>query len=248
MLKVTILGCGSSCGVPVIGCKCNVCKSDSPYNKRRSSSILIESKLTKILVDFGFDIKNQLIDAGVDGLDAAILTHDHADHVSGIDHLRIFKWITGEPLKVVTDLGSAAKLRERYDYLFNNDQLVINEVKHYSFYKIKDIEIQFFWQEHSDIGSLGLRINNFVYSCDVSDFAEESHKFLQDVDCWVLDCCGMLSSFAHAGLDKVLKWNELFKPKRVYLTSMRDEIDYFEIHKYLPNHIKPCYDGMVIEL
>ena len=248
MLKVTILGCGSSCGVPVIGCKCSVCKSDSPYNKRRSASILIESKAARILVDFGFDIKNQLIDAKVDFLDAAILTHDHADHVSGVDHLRIFKWLTGDALKIVTDAGSANKLRERYDYLISNEQLMIEEVGCYSPYKIKDTELQFFWQEHSDIGSLGVRINDFVYSCDVSDFPEGSHKFLENIDCWVLDCCGFRSSFAHAGLDKVLEWNELFKPKRIYLTSMRDEIDYFEIQKYLPDNIKPCYDGMVLEL
>lgn len=248
MLKVTILGCGSSAGVPVIGCKCEVCKSDSPYNKRRSASILIESSSARILVDFGFDIRSQLVDAGVDFLDAAILTHDHADHVAGVDHLRIFKWITGKALKVVTDSGSATKLRSRLDYLLDNEQLSIEEIGRYSPYELKDLEMQFFWQEHSDIGSLGLRVNDFVYSCDVSDFPKESHKFLKNIDSWVLDCCGMRSSLAHAGLDKVLEWNEIFKPRRIYLTSMRDEIDYFEIQKYLPSNIKPCYDGMVLEL
>ena len=90
MLEVNILGCGSSLGVPVIGCRCPVCKSDSPYNKRLRSSTIISQNETKILVDFGFNIKEQLIKADIYNLDGAILTHDHADHVSGIDELRVF--------------------------------------------------------------------------------------------------------------------------------------------------------------
>lgn len=170
MMKVTILGCGSSCGVPVIGCKCSTCKSESPYNKRRRSSILIESKMTKILVDFGFDIKNQLVDAEVDFLDAAILTHDHADHVSGIDHLRIFKWlnskvdgnVNSEGLRIITDHGTANKILDKYEYLFKNDLLSIDKIDFYDRKRIKDIEMQFFFQEHSDIGSLEVRVGGLA--------------------------------------------------------------------------------------
>lgn len=247
MLKITILGCGSSQGVPVIGCSCAVCMSDSPYNKRRRSAILIEQNGSKIVVDFGFDIKDQLLDARVSELDGAILTHDHADHISGIDNLRIFKYLSGNALPIHTDKKTADILANRYRYLQDKNEAVFYGHDKYSLVPVGNISIQLFAQEHADIGSLGLRVGGFVYSSDVRTFPEESKKYLQDIDIWVLDCLGYKSNYAHAGLEQVLAWNDEFRPKKIYLTNMRDTIDYFEIQKDLPNNIFPSYDGMILQ-
>ena len=246
MFKVTILGCGSSHGVPVIGCKCAVCKSDSPYNKRRRSSILIENGDKKILVDFGFDIKDQLLDANVNSLDAAILTHDHADHVAGIDNLRIYKYLSGRALPIYTDIATAKAISQRYKYMIDANEIKIIAHDSYDIVDIAGVPIQFFLQKHAEIDSLGIRINNFVYSPDVREFYDKSVKYLNDIDFWVLDCLGYKSNHAHAGLERVLEWNDRFNPRRVWLTNMRDEIDYFEIQEALPQNIMPSYDGLEI--
>lgn len=248
MLKITILGCGSSHGVPVIGCKCPVCISDSPYNKRRRSSILIEKDDVKILVDFGFDIKQQLLDANIDRLDAAILTHNHADHVAGIDNLRIFKHISGRTLTIHTDYDTADAIKERYKYIIDAEEAKIISHDPYELSSIAGLPVQFFLQQHAEIDSLGIRIDDFVYSTDVRDFYDQSTKYLQGIDVWVVDCLGYKSNLAHAGLDRVLEWNVKFSPKKMYLTNMRDEVDYFEIQKHLPANILPCYDGLEIKL
>ena len=131
MLEVNILGCGSSLGVPVIGCSCLVCKSDSPYNKRLRSSIIISQNETRVLVDFGFNIKEQLINSGIYHLDAAILTHEHADHLSGIDELRVFFYIHGKPLNVFILESIAPLIFERYKYLFDSGLLKMNIVNEF---------------------------------------------------------------------------------------------------------------------
>src|ERR1700677_4764541 len=119
MLELTILGCGSSVGVPIIGCKCNTCKSTSPYNKRLRSSVLISSDTTNILVDFGCDMREQLIRENVDRIDGVILTHLHADHIAGFDDLRVFKMIYGQAISLYTDHKTLDSMRDKYDYLFN---------------------------------------------------------------------------------------------------------------------------------
>ncbi|WP_253308356.1 MULTISPECIES: MBL fold metallo-hydrolase [unclassified Rickettsia] len=243
MLQVTILGCGASIGVPVIGCDCNVCLSSSNYNKRTRSAIYINDENSQILVDFGYDIKYQLVREKIKALDAAILTHDHSDHVNGIDDLRVFSFIQNKPLEIFTDNATSMVLHKRYEYLFTTGQLITKPIDFFEKIKIKTIEIQFFKQYHGAINSLGLRIGNFVYSCDVSDFPPEAKEFLKDIKIWVIDCMDYTSNINHAGLDKVLEWNEIYKPGQILLTNMRHEIDYHKITEILPSNIKPLYDG-----
>ncbi|MFV9874454.1 MAG: MBL fold metallo-hydrolase [Rickettsia conorii subsp. raoultii] len=249
MLQVTILGCGVSIGVPVIGCDCSTCISPSKYNKRTRSAIYINDENSQILVDFGFDIRNQLLREKINKLDCAILTHYHSDHVNGIDDLRVFTFMQGKPFEIYTDHDSTAKLHTKFDYLFNNKLFKLGRLfttQSVSFFdkiKINTIEIQFFRQHHGPIDSLGLRIGDFVYSPDVIDFPPESDKFLKDIKIWILDCMDYKSNPNHAGLDKVLEWREKYKPEQILLTNMRHTIDYHEITKMLPNNVKPLYDG-----
>jgi len=248
MLEVDILGCGSSLGVPVVSCRCLVCKSDSPYNKRLRSSIIISQNETKILVDFGFDIKEQLIKADVSDLDGAILTHDHADHVSGIDELRVFFYVRRKPLDIFVLDSIAPSILDRYAYLFNSGRLNMNIINSFEEIKIKNMKLQTFPQMHGAIESLGIRVDGFVYSCDVREFSAITDKYLYDIDAWVVDCMDYKSNFAHAGLEKILEWDKKYKPKRIYLTNMNHNIDYHKIVTELPTHITPLYDMCKIKL
>ena len=248
MLEVNILGCGSSLGVPVIGCRCPVCKSDSPYNKRLRSSTIISQNETKILVDFGFNIKEQLVNADVYHLDAAILTHDHADHISGIDELRVFFYIHGKPLDIFVLDSIAPVILDRYSYLFNSQRLRMNVVSEFQEIKIKNTTLQVFPQIHGPIKSLGIKVGGFVYSCDVCEFPPESDKYLDGIDIWVVDCMDYKSTVAHAGLEKILEWSEKYKAQKIYLTNMNHNIDYHQIITQLPSHIMPLYDGFKIKL
>ena len=248
MLEVNILGCGSSLGVPVIGCSCSVCKSDSPYNKRLRSSIIINQNETKILVDFGFNIKEQLINLGVYHLDAAILTHEHADHLSGIDELRVFFYIHGKPLDIFILESIAPLIFERYKYLFDSGMLKMNIVSEFQEIKINNTTFQLFPQIHGAIKSLGIRVKEFVYSCDISSIPDTSEKYLYNTKVWVLDCVDYRSTIKHSGLERVFQWAEKYSPEKVYLTNMSHNIDYHEIITKIQSHIKPLYDGFKIKL
>lgn len=248
MLQITVLGCGASLGTPVIGCKCSVCSSGSSYNKRTRSSILINNESTKVLVDFGFDIKDQLVSQDVSHLDGAILTHDHADHVGGIDNLRVFDYLSGVPLDIYVRSDIAAEIEERYRYLFAANKLSLKVVEAYDNLRIKQMNLQLFNQHHGEVDSAGIRVGKFVFSCDVLDFPEESEPYLYDSDIWLLDCLDYTSNHAHAGLDKIFIWDKKFCPKKIYLTNMHHHIDYHKISKELPPHIQPAYDGLKLEL
>lgn len=248
MLQITILGCGSSLGVPVIACDCKICSAPLIYNKRTNSSIYIDDGNSQILVDFGFTIKEQLIRESIKKLDAAILTHYHADHVSGIDNLRVFPFIQKKPLEIFSDNATMRQIENNYRYLFAADKLIARPIDFFAKLKICNITVQFFRQNHGNIDSLGIRIGDFVYSSDVSFFPEESKQFLQNIKIWVVDCADYISHPTHAGLDKVLQWNDQYRPEQILLTNMNHFIDYYEISKILPNNIEALYDGYKIKL
>ncbi len=243
MLKITVLGCGSSLGIPIINCNCSTCTSTSSYNKRTRSSIYIDDGNSQILVDFGFDINSQLIREKITKLDSAILTHYHADHVNGIDDLRIFPFFQKKPLEIFSDSITALKAENRHPYLFNPNKLIARPVDFFTKFKINSIGVQFFKQHHGSVDSLGIRVDDFVYSSDVVDFPAESKPFLQNIKVWIVDCMAYQSNNSHAGLDKVLQWSDEYKPQQILLTNMNHFIDYHEISKILPSNIKPLYDG-----
>lgn len=245
-LKITILGCGPSTGVPVIGCKCDICLSDSAYNKRMQSAIIIEQNNTKILVDFGLDIRHQLIRSDTSYLDAAILTHAHADHCGGIDVLKIFRFLHHKPLTIFMTKETYDIIYRSADYLIDQKYFHIELVNPYDEIMINNLKIQCFTQDHGSIDSLGMRASDFVYSCDVRHFPQKSEQYLQNINTWIVDCRDYTSNNNHAGLEQIIAWNEEFKPKKIFLTNMHHNIDYHKIINQLPKNIFPAYDGQVI--
>ncbi len=248
MPRLQILGCGSSWGVPVASCKCDVCLSDSPFNKRNRSSLLISDEATNILVDCGFDIRHQLLKYDICKIDAAILTHDHADHVSGLDELRVFKILHGIVPDLYSDTGTLNVIMERFAYLFDSKLFTPKAIDFYSKLKINDIELQFFKQDHGVMDSLGFRIGDVVYSNDLIDYPQQSKQYLKNSRIWIMDCIDYKSTLTHCGLDRVMKWKQEFSPQKIYLTNLSHDLDYFELKSKLPSDIEPAYDGLVIEI
>ena len=256
-MLIKILGCGPSVGVPVIGCRCNICVERKPMNCRTRSAILVEHNDTKILIDFGVDIKNQLLRENISNLSAVILTHDHADHVNGIDDLKVFSFINKKPLKLYSDHSTISAIEQRFSYMFKspdkndfwgNQRLETVNIDFDTTIEIEDLKIQFFRQHHGRIDSLGIRIGNFVYSNDLVSFPKSSYQYLYNIDTWIIDCLESNTTLAHAGLSDIKLWVEQFKPKKVFLTDMDHSMDYYELINNLPSNISPAYDGLHFEV
>ena len=246
-MNITILGCGGSQGVPHIGCNCYVCGSDHPKNKRKRVSIFIETEKTKILVDTSPDLRQQCLENNITHLDAIIFTHDHSDHVAGIDEVRALcknKML----IDAYVDDQTFASLSLRYNYIFEKiDPLYfpsLNRKKLESSQMIGDIEVKAFNQLHGSLISQGLRFGNAAYSTDFNLIPEESMHQLENLDIWIVDCLRYSYAPTHSYLEKTLLLIERLKPKLAVLTHMGHDIDYDEISKILPKNVIAGFDNM----
>ena len=253
-LKITILGCGTSAGVPMIGKGWGLCDSTNPKNRRRRCAIVIENEKKCVLIDAGPDIKDQLVDFGKTHFDALFITHEHADHIHGIDDLR---WVCSEmnaPLKTYARKPVIDALGDRFRYA-----LEALKPEASSYYKpvlemieikddiiIDDMKFNVIDQHHGVISSVGYRIGDFAYCTDVVRFNDAQFEKLKGVKVWVVDCLRCSKHNAHANLEQVLEWVELLKPEKTYLTHMDCSMDYATLMRELPDGVEPAYDGMEI--
>jgi len=256
-MKVTILGCGSSSGVPVVGCHCAVCTSNDPKNNRTRVSVLVEDKETAILVDTSPDCRQQLLKAKVDRLDAVIWTHDHADHTHGIDEIRSISYVTNTALPGYADPVTLAALRSRFGYVFTEEGVALRPFVPNVLPReippaltIGSIAISSFTQLHGEgrEPTLGRRFGNFAYSTDVKELPEEAFAALKGVDTWVVDCLTEQPTPAHSHLEQTLSWIARVKPRRAILTHMNHQVDYQTWKAKLPPGVEPGYDGMVLDI
>lgn len=252
-MKITVLGCGSSGGVPLIGGIWGDCNSKNPRNRRTRVSILIESGDTTILVDTSPDMRQQLLACGLKKLDAVIYTHSHADHCHGIDELRSVNWLTQKPVDIYADPMTMLDLTNRFGYIFHpagkgnfwKPAVVPHEIS--GPFRVGGVDILPFFQNHGSIRSLGLRIGTFAYSTDVHDFDAEAVEALHGIKTWILDCVRKETHPTHLNLDAALMWIEKIGPDRVYLTHLGHKMDYDTLRGMLPKGVEPAYDGLVIE-
>jgi len=255
-MKVTILGCGAATGVPAVSHDWGSCDPANPKNRRTRASIYIETEGQKILVDTSPDLRAQMLSNGLKALDGVLYTHDHADHVHGIDDLREVNRITEKPLNVYGEPHVLAVIKQRFDYVFapvDGDKylsykpmLVDHNIS--GIFNVGPVAIQPFTQSHGYTNTTGYRIGNFAYSTDVVEFPDESLKYLENLDLWIVSCLLYKPHQTHAHYDKVLEWVERFKPKRTILTHMGARMDYATLRQTLPPNIEPAYDGMVLEV
>lgn len=259
--RLTILGCGSSGGVPRIGAMWGACDPENPRNCRRRCSALIErvegGRRTAALVDTSPDLREQLIAIRCDALDAVLYTHDHADHTHGIDDLRMVAYSMKRRIDIHADPVTRKSLLERFSYCFHTPAgssykpiLSAHEIEPGRIIRVEGpagaIDVLPVPQVHGDIASLGFRCGSVAYSPDVSDLPPQSVEMLQGLDLWIVDALRYTPHPSHFSVKQALAWIERLQPKRAVLTHMTTELDYATLKRELPPHVEPAYDGMVI--
>ena len=256
-IRVTIMGCGPSGGVPRIGPNWGRCEPSNPKNRRRRCAILVDrfSKRgrTSVLVDTPPDLREQLIDARVSSIDGVLYTHDHADHTHGIDDLRMVCYSMKKRVDVYFDALTRDSLRSRFGYCFETKpdsgyQPILDPHDIVVDGKGGKIEALCIPQVHGDIPSLGFRFGRFGYSPDVSDIPDASIPMLEDLDVWVVDALRYDPQPSHFHVRRALEWAERLKPKRTILTHMTTDLDYDALKRSLPDNVEPAFDGMVFEV
>lgn len=254
-MKVTILGSGAAGGVPSISRGWGDCDPAQPRNRRRRPSILVEQGTTRILVDTGADCREQLLDAGVRHLSGVLYTHDHADHLHGIDDLREVNRAMQAPLPIFAAPEVAASIRQRFPYVLGSvedGQTIYKPMLEphdiCGPFTVGDVAVVPYDQDHGYCRTLGFRFGEFAYSTDVVDLPEDSFAALDGITTWVVGCLTYNPHPTHAHLDKVLGWIERVKPRRAFLTHMTPTMDYETLRARLPAGIEPAYDGMVLDV
>jgi len=259
-LRFHILGCGSSGGVPRIGGHWGDCDPANPKNRRRRCSMLVEREtdqgVTRVLIDTSPDMRDQLIDAGVGALDGVIYTHSHADHVHGVDDLRMVVFNMRERVNVWADQSTCDALLDRFGYVFIQPEgssypPILNLNLLNGPVRITGLggEITFtpFEVEHGRIDALGFRIKDLVYLPDVSAMNEAAWDVVSRANCWVLDALRRDPHPTHSHLEQSLEWIEKSGVPNAVLTNMHIDLDYETVLAETPDHITPAYDGMIIE-
>ena len=251
-ISVTILGCGSSDGVPQVGCNCDVCISAEQKNKRTRSSILVEIGNFKLLIDVGPDLRQQAIREGISVIDAVIITHPHYDHIGGIGDLKVFMQQNGRVIPIYADPITTAMTEATFRYAFSSKNILYQPiVESYPFYgpfSINQVLIQPFKQQHGKFFSYGFRIGDFAYSTDVSTLDVAAYEILKDVKYWIVDCIRYYKSPTHFCLDDTVKAILRVQPGLAIFTHMCHDIDYNALSANLPSNIKVGYDGMKIRI
>lgn len=256
-MKVRVLGCGSSGGVPLIGCKCPICTSNDPRNRRTRVSITVEEGNTRVLVDASPDLRQQFLANDLSVVDAVVLTHGHADHVHGLDELRSINYYRNAPLDLWGDRQCLDEVRRRFGYAFEPPSptgiwyapcLVPRPID--GPFTVGKLQVHPFWQEHGGDRDpvLGLRFGRFAYSTDVKVMPEAAFAALAGIEVWIVDCLSEKPNFAHSHLAQTLAWIERVGPRRAILTHMNHSVDYADWAARLPEGVEPAYDGMVIDI
>jgi phosphoribosyl 1,2-cyclic phosphate phosphodiesterase len=250
-VRITILGSGTSVGVPAVGNYWGACDPNNPKNRRRRVSVAVETDGKRFLIDTSPDLREQCLDNDIDHIDAVLYTHDHADHTHGIDDLRMIAMRRRQRVPTYADRGTLETLNRRFDYIFISQQgypAICDGHEITGPFEHEGTRITPFEQDHGNIKTLGYRIGNFAYSTDVVELSDAAFDVLEGVEVWVVTALRREPHPTHAHLEKSLQWIERVKPKRAFLTHMTWEMDYETLCNELPGHIRPAYDGLVIDL
>ena len=254
-MKLRILGCGTSTGVPRLGSGWGACDPTEPRNRRLRSSILIESADETLLVDCGPDLREQFLAAGLDSVDRVIITHDHADHCHGIDDLRPMAQARGQPVPLLARADVLSRLQERFRYVFMDTRFyraVAEAVPVDGDVTLGSAGLRFVDQPHGGITSLGIRIDeagrSAAYAIDFHDMTAEMSDMYRGVDLWIADCLRRKPHPTHAHLDAVIAWARDLKVGQLLLTHLDNSMDFKTLVAELPDWTAPAFDGQEVVL
>ena len=253
-MKITMLGTGTSCGVPFIGCHCPVCLSEDPKDKRCRSSILIEKGNTKVVIDTGYEVRLQCLRSGVERLDGGLYTHAHPDHLFGLDDLRAF-YREEKSVDIWGSKGTIDRIKTLYPYVFkpfSNDGLP-HLSPHIASqgvpFLVGDIEFIPFFMTHGPVESTGYRFGNCAYVTDVSDIREEENlKYLENLDVLIIDALMEKKHPSHLSFGEACEIGKKCGAKRVYFTHISHTMKHVDIERKYNGIAKPSYDTMTVEV
>ncbi len=252
-LRIVVLGCGGSGGVPYLTGYWGECDPNNLKNHRLRPSVFLQKGNTNIVIDTGPDFRQQMIKLNQwdKTLEAVLYTHAHADHIMGLDDLRAIRFLSQKPIPIYSDQRTIKKLKKHFDFAFEErmknypPMAVAHELPENGQLILGDIHIEWFYQNHGQIKSIGYRIGDFAYCTDVKSFPKESFEKLHGIKTWIVDGLPYEAN-QHADIQDVKKWVDILKPDMTYLTHMNAGCDYDTLCKQLPKNIRPAYDGLEI--
>jgi len=252
-VRITVLGSGTSTGVPVIGCNCPVCISSDPRNRRHRASVLVSYNDRNVLIDTATDLRQQALDNRIESVNAVLFTHTHADHIHGIDELRAFNFMQGAKIPLYGSAASIERIRRSFEYIFTKVQAgggkpilkthVIDGA--FDLFGERWIPVDIY---HGRLVITGFRVGGFAYLTDCSAIPEESFALLEDLDVLILGALRYTSHPTHFSIPQAVEAIGRIGPRRAYLTHLSHRVDHAELLQQLPEGVEPAWDGLVIDI
>ena len=254
-MKITFLGTGTSQGVPVIACSCRICSSSDLKDKRYRSSVLIEIDNKALVIDTGPDFRSQMLANHVQRLDAVLFTHEHKDHVAGLDDIRPFNFKQQAPISVYASERVEQAIKREFHYIFAEKkypgipEITLHKIDLAPFTLFENIQIIPIEVKHYLMPVLGFRINNFTYITDAKTIAEKEIEKIKGTEVLVINALRIESHPAHFNLDEALQFIDLIKPKKAFLTHISHLFGtHKEIEQMLPKNVYVSYDGLQFDI
>jgi phosphoribosyl 1,2-cyclic phosphate phosphodiesterase len=251
--KITLLGTGTSVGIPMVGCKCIVCKSDQPKNKRLRTSAYIEYEGKNFLIDIGPDFRQQMLKNQIESIDAILITHPHFDHIGGYDDIRGFNFSQEKPIKLFTNHFSYEALKKQFYYVFEVSDYPslpsteFKEIKENTIFQYESTEIKALGIWHGKMPCLGFRFGNLAYLTDVNDIPEPVFEDLQNLDVLILDALRIDKHPSHFSLEESIEIAKKINAKKTVFIHISHHMGlHEEVSKILPKNISLGYDSQII--
>lgn len=253
-MKITVLGSGTSQGVPVIACPCDVCASNDPHDRRLRSSVLIETAVTTLVIDAGPDFRQQMLRANVKKLDAILITHTHKDHIAGLDDVRSFNYLTGKPVIVYARPSDQEEIKQEFRYAFTDNpypgvpEFDLRDLTTAPFH-VGDISIQPLELKHMKLSVFGFRIGDFSYLTDVNFIPKESMDLLRGTQVLIIDALRKKQHPSHFNLGQAIEVSKQLNVPQTYFTHISHLMGkHATIEKELPKNMNLAWDGLEIDL
>ena len=257
-MRLTFLGTGTSFGVPQIGCDCAVCRSTDPRDKRTRSGAVLEANGASILIDTPPELRLQLISAGVSRIDAVVYTHEHADHINGIDDLRVFSVRQGKPLPLYGPEETLERLRSSFNYIFDESvrayegtskpRLTLHRADPDRIVRIAGVDVLPLAFQHGNLRVFGYRFGPLAYITDIKEIPPAERELLRGLDVLVLNALWWRPHPTHLSIAEAIETAQELGARRTYLTHLTHETGHSDLETKLPAGVFPAYDGLTVEV